>query len=75
VKYADLTCEQARILKSVIDAQLGYYSRLRARLDRRGIPADDFTQDVWAAGDAVHRLSVRLHYASMSHGVGMPAKE
>ena len=63
VKYSDITPEQARILKRTIDAQLNFYARLQKRLDRRGIPDDDFSKDAMAASDAVHRLSVLLHYA------------
>jgi hypothetical protein len=75
VKYAGLTCEQARKVKETIDRQLDFYTRLRHKVERRSVPTDDFYIDVEAAADAVHRLSIKLHYASMASGVAMPPKE
>jgi hypothetical protein len=70
MKYREITIAQATKLKETIDVQLNFYSRLCDRLDRRGIPADDFTQDVWAARDTVQRLSSFLHERTLPNGYG-----
>jgi hypothetical protein len=75
VKYADLTCEQARKPKETIDRQLNFCTRLHRMVERRSVPTDDFYIDVEAAADAVHRLSIKPHYASMPSGVAMKPKE
>jgi hypothetical protein len=68
---AELKPWQARIICAAVGKALGYLSRLRARMDRRGFPPDDKLCRLTAAAyDAVHALSIELHYRSCDGGVG-----
>ena len=50
---------------------LGYLFRLRQRMDKRGFSPDDpLYQLVVNAYDALHPLTVELHYLSCKEGVG-----
>ena len=67
----NLTREQAAVISAKIGPMLGYLVRLRQRMDTvgwmPGLPLYDMVRD---AEDKLHRLSVELHYASRSGGVG-----
>ena len=66
-----LTRDQAQAVSQVIRVQLGYLFKLRERMRAAGFPHDDpLLAKVDAAYDAVHRLSVDLHY--LSCGMGAP---
>ena len=67
----DLTTEQAGQIADRVTAMLGYLTRLRERMDKRGFePQDSFYRAVADAHHAVHCLSVRAHYLSCKSGVG-----
>ena len=67
-----ITRNDAKAVSEVIRKNLGYLSRLRERMRVVGFPHDDLLlKKVDAAYDAMHRLSVELHYMTCD-GVGRP---
>jgi hypothetical protein len=66
---SQLRPNQIAIFKKEIDRQLRYLGRARRRLELLGFPpADPLYREVSRAFEAVHGLSIRLHYLSC----GMP---
>jgi hypothetical protein len=69
MQSTDLTRAQARALKNKLQPMLGYLSRLKRRMVRRGFPNDDrLMRAVVEAENAMHALSVETHYLSMNDG-------
>ena len=69
-----MTRDQAKAISETIRKQLGYLHRLRERMVAVGFPPEDLLfKKVEAAYDAMHRLSVELHYIGCE-GVGRPGK-
>ena len=67
----DLTREQARALKNKLQPMLSYLGRLKDRMRRKGFVADDrLLAAVCRAEDAVHALSVEVHYLVCGDRVG-----
>jgi hypothetical protein len=67
----NLTREQAAAVSKSIGPMLGYLVRLRQRMDKAGfLLTDPLYQCVRKAEDAIHHLSVELHYRSCECGVG-----
>jgi len=67
----DLTQEQARALKNKLQPMLRYIGRLKERMRRRGFVADDrLLAAVCRAEDAIHALSVEVHYLACGERVG-----
>jgi hypothetical protein len=65
VNSDDLTADQLRTLEARVRPMLYYVNRLRKRMDKRGFLADDpLSRRVIAAQNALHELSVHLHYAA-----------
>ena len=69
---ATLTRELAEALGRAIRPKLGYLVRLRERMDRAAFSHDPLYPLVRSAEEALHRLSVALHYRSREHGTGQP---
>jgi hypothetical protein len=66
----ELSIDQAAKLYDQLRPQLRYLLALRRRMEQCGFPPDDeLRQLVERAYDAVHRLSVELHYLSCPSGV------
>ena len=67
----DLTRDQAQALKNKLQPMLGYLSRLKRRMVRRGFPPDDplLLADCQAE-DAMHALHVKVHYLSCGDVTG-----
>lgn len=64
------TTDQAKLMAERVQPMLGYLNALRARCEKR-LPVDDKLRlDAERAYDALHRLSVTLHYMSCQGGVG-----
>jgi hypothetical protein len=62
---------QARIIRTPVHRALGYLTRLRTRMERRGFAPDDKLLQLTAkAHDALLALSVELYYMSCESGVG-----
>jgi hypothetical protein len=69
----NLTREQAAAVAKSVGLMLGYLVRLRERMGKVGfLPGDPLYQLVRKAEDALHRLSVELHYRSCGSGTGRP---
>jgi hypothetical protein len=67
----DLTREQARALKNKLQPMLGYLGRLKERMRRKGfVESDRLLTAVCRAEDAMHALSVEVHYLSCGDSVG-----
>ena len=69
-----LTPDQARTVGHAIGPTLGYLCRLSSRMSRVGLDVGDpkLYRRVRAAEDALHALTVELHYQSCASGVGRP---
>jgi len=68
-----LTPSQARIIGKSLYRQLNYLYRLKTRMAAVGFPPKDpLYLMVCDAYDALHRLSVEIHYMSCSSGAGRP---
>jgi hypothetical protein len=69
-----LTPDQARKIHDALGPPTGYLWRLLDRLYKVGLDVRDpeLTRRVAAARDAMHSLSVELHYQSAGHEVGRP---
>jgi hypothetical protein len=71
-----LTKSQAAALYQRVQPILRFLRRCRLRLDARGFdPRSPFYLALDKAYCAVHSLSVKLHYASIGHGVGESPKD
>jgi len=71
----DLTRDQARALKNKLQPMLSYFGRLKERMRRRGFLADDrLLAAVCRAEDAIHALSVEVHYLACGDRVGRSAQ-
>jgi hypothetical protein len=71
VKLSELTQEQARAVAERLVPTLGYLTRLTNRMQQRGWKADDPAYLAeWRARDALHELTVRMHYQSRRDGYG-----
>lgn len=67
---------QAERISKALYPGMNYLIRLRERMVRVGfIPSDKLYQLVNKAYDAMHSLSVEMHYQSCKRGVGRPEKE
>jgi hypothetical protein len=69
-----LTPDQARKIRDAVGPATGYLWRLTDRLVKVGLDVRDpkLYRLATAALDAMHSLSVELHYQSCGHGVGRP---
>ena len=66
---------QAAKLHRTLQPTLGYLYRLRERMQKVGfLPNDPLFLRVCQAYDAVHRLSIELHYLSCD-GTGKPSRK
>jgi hypothetical protein len=71
VELSELTREQAKALSERLVPTLGYLTRLTNRMQQRGWKADDPAYlAAWKAREALHELTVRLHYQSRGDGYG-----
>jgi hypothetical protein len=72
----DLTRDQARALKNKLQPMLGYLTRLRKRMARRGFQQDDeLLQAVQKAEMAMHELHVATHYLACGDtAMGLPKR-
>ena len=62
---------QAKALVSALRPTLGYLYRLRGRMESRGFPPDDNLLKLTAdAYNALHALTVSLHYLSCEDAAG-----
>ena len=70
-----LTPEQARKIHDALQPATGYLWRMLERMDRTNLRLADprLYGLVVAARDAMHALTVELHYQTCGHGVGRPA--
>jgi hypothetical protein len=67
----DLTKAQARALENKLAPMLGYLTRLKRRMVRRGFPLDDpLLNAVLRAEGAVHDLHVAMHYLTCAEQTG-----
>jgi hypothetical protein len=69
-----LTPDQARKIHDALRPATGYLWRLVERMNRTGLDVrdPDLYRRVTAALDAMHSLTVELHYQSCKSGVGRP---
>jgi hypothetical protein len=66
---------QAKLMYATLRPALGYLCRLRERMERRGFPPNDkLLKLTEAAYNAIHSLTVELHYMSCEGGVGRETK-
>jgi hypothetical protein len=66
---------QARRMHTTLLPALGYLCRLRERMEKRGFPPNDkLLKLTVAAYNAIHSLTVELHYMSCESGVGRETK-
>jgi hypothetical protein len=65
-----ITREQAQILVEQVRRQLCYLRRLQERMVKAGMQNDPLFAVVSKAYDAIHELSVKLHYRTCKSGVG-----
>jgi hypothetical protein len=73
---SDLSKEQCRIIWEQLGPSLRYFHALNERVRQQAFPPDDeFRRDVEAAYNAVHKLSVTVHYLGCGHGVGRRPRE
>ena len=67
----DVTREQAEVLKRKLRPMLDYLGRLKSRMTRRQFtPGDPLLVAVCRAEDAMHALTVEVHYLSCEYSVG-----
>lgn len=68
--FRQITVEQAAKVREQLLPSLRHLQALRNRLQQRGfLPDDRLRQLVEQAHDAVHRLTIDLHYRSVKGGV------
>jgi hypothetical protein len=71
VELSDLTPQQASSLADRLVPTLGYLTRLTNRMQQQGWKANDPAYlAAWKARDALHELTVHLHYQSRGNGYG-----
>ena len=71
----DLTPEQVAALTASVRRQLRYLGKLRDRMNQQGFPPDDpLYVAATGAFNAVHALSVELHYLTCPAGTAGRAK-
>jgi hypothetical protein len=72
-----LTTEQAATIGKALGPAHGHLARLVERMDRTNLRMRDpkLYRLVRAAEDALHSLTVELHYQNCGHGVGRPPAE
>jgi hypothetical protein len=71
-----LAAWQAKRISAAIGPGFGYLVRLRTRMEKVGFPSNDpLFKLVVNAEDAMHRLTVAMHYEGCKSGVGRPDKE
>jgi hypothetical protein len=71
MRSTELTEAQADALSAKLRPMLAYLNRLHARMEKAGfLPDDELLISVKRASDAVHDLSVRVHYLSCKGQVG-----
>ena len=63
-----LTREQIEALEACIGPMLSYLGRLKQRMVLRGLDQGELYARVRDAHDAIHRLSVELHYLKCDPG-------
>jgi hypothetical protein len=62
-------------LYAALRPALGYLHRMRQRMGRRGfLPNDELLKLTVSAYNAIHSLTVELHYMSCESGVGRETK-
>jgi hypothetical protein len=73
---ASIQPDQAKVLLKSIRPSLSYLHQLRTRMEKRGFSPHDRTYEiVCKAYDAMHHLSVQLHYLSVGSGAFLPRKD
>jgi hypothetical protein len=73
---SELTRDQAKRLREQLLPILRYLEALRTRIDQQAWPKSDrIRHNVEATFDAVHRLTVELHYLSCPGVAGHTARE
>jgi hypothetical protein len=61
---------QAKVMCAALRPTLGYLSRLRDRIEKRRFPpTDKLLRLTTAAYEALHTLTIELHYMSCGGGV------
>jgi hypothetical protein len=72
-----LTTDHARKLREALGPARGYLCRLVERMDRTGVRQGEpkLYALVRAAEEAMHKLTVELHYMGCKSGVGRPPTE
>jgi hypothetical protein len=66
---------QAKLMYATLRPALGCLCRLRERMERRGFPQNDkLLKLTVAAYNAIHLLTVELHYMSCASGLGRETK-
>ena len=65
---AQLNEQQARALQPIVGRHLRFYGKLCNRLDKLGISGELRTA-IYDVHNEVHKLSVKLHYATCESGV------
>jgi hypothetical protein len=76
MRSSDLTREQLDIVLGQVRASAAYLRRLALRMEQRGFPRDDRLRAlVDKAYDALHELTVILHYAKCGRPGGMPLSQ
>jgi hypothetical protein len=72
----DLQPWQAEVFGQALFRHVNYLYRLKSRMEKVGfLPGDPLFREVCEAYDAVHKLSVTLHYLSCTSGVGLSPKK
>jgi len=67
----DLTPEQCAKLFAKLHPMLGYVHAIRARMERRRfLPSDPLRMEVEEAFNALHKLTMDLHYRSLPGKTG-----
>jgi hypothetical protein len=76
VDLSYFTPKQAQELSARLVPALGYLTRLTNRMQQRGWKSDDPAYvAAWQARDALHELTVRLHYQRQGNpGCSKPAE-
>ena len=64
----ELSQEQAKRFSELVGAMLGKLSKIKIRMEKRGMWAGKLYPLVCEAQDAMHKLSVFAHYEAMGGG-------
>jgi hypothetical protein len=74
--YQRITPKQAEALRERLRPVSRFLARFRQRLSDRHIdPDSEIAKAIVKAHDAVHSLSVTVHYDSIPRGVGRPPRD